>query len=326
MSLADTRISCFRGGYDPTPTAHGSLAQVLTTIGSDAYESQITKLRYTLHRQGKGLYDHYKKLLNAATFGGTFSPTRGKETLLQHSGLVHLDYDHVCDLAHVREVLCGAPTVAYVFVSPSGHGLKVGVHVAQVADDASYKHAWQVVSDHVASQYGLEADPTGKDISRLCFMAWDPDAYVHLDAEVFVVPPLVVPPPPTPATRHTSTSPTGDRRDTYLQQAIARAIKLIENSRPPTNGTPGTRHRNRLRAAMLLGGYVAGGFLSYDEAYAILADVVRANTLHFERSMRTIAGGLRYGERTPVTYEDLEQERLAWCAANGYTPAQRSRP
>ena len=42
---------------------------------------------------------------------------------------------------------------------------------------------------------------------------------------------------------------------------------------------------------------------------------------HFAQSMRTIADGLRYGMRSPVHYEDLECERLRWCAAHGYATA-----
>lgn len=71
---------------------------------------------------------------------------------------------------------------------------------------------------------------------------------------------------------------------------------------------------------LYLGGYVGGNLLSSDDAYHILEVVVAEHTVHFVKSMRTIADGLRYGMRTPVTYEHLEQERLAWCAARGYTP------
>jgi VirE N-terminal domain len=323
MSLHTARVSCFRGAYDPSPIAQGTLAQVLHTIVGGVYEHQIMTLRNTLHRHGKAIYDCHKKLLNGFTPCGTFTPTRAKHHLRQHSGLVHLDYDHVSDLATVRGILCVVPTIAYAFVSPSGLGFKVGVRVAQVVDDSTYKPAWQAVSDHFAETYGLEADPSGKDISRLCFVSWDSDAYVNLRAEVFAVPPMPTPPPPAPAVRYGPISTPGNRREAYLQPAITRAIALINSSRPPTQGIPGTRHHNRLKAARLLGGYVAGGFLSFDEAYTILARVVRDNTMHFDKAMRTIAGGLRYGERSPVTYEDLEEERLAWCAARGYTTAQR---
>ncbi len=252
--VTHTPLSLFRGSYDPTPADTRSLTQVLSAITSDTYAHQITWLRTTLQRHGKGIYDHYKKLLDAVTFGGTFAPTRAKHHLTQPSGLVHLDYDGVHDVAGVKQVLCGGDTVAYSFVSPSGQGLKVGVHVGQVADDGAYKHAWQVVADHFERQYGIIADQSGKDVSRLCFVSWDPEAYVHFDAEVFRVATMITPPPPPIGTRQTP--PPGNRREQYLRDAITRAVSLIASSRPPTRNRPGTRHRNRLRAARLLGGYV----------------------------------------------------------------------
>jgi hypothetical protein len=109
-----------------------------------------------------------------------------------------------------------------------------------------------------------------------------------------------------------------DRAAQYLQQAIDRATTLIASSVPPTTTTQGTRHHNRLKAARLLGGYVAGGFLSLDAAYAVLEAIVAQHTAHLPKSMRTIADGLRYGMRTPVTYAQLERERLAWCTAHSY--------
>jgi len=111
-----------------------------------------------------------------------------------------------------------------------------------------------------------------------------------------------------------------DRRQQYVDQAIARAVKLIERSYPASPGTPGTRHHARLKASRLLGGYVGGDLLRYEDAYHILESVVQDHTLHLAKSMRTIADGLRYGMRTPVTYDQLERERLAWCAAHRYTP------
>jgi VirE N-terminal domain len=325
--FANQLLSFYRGAYDPTPSRTLSLAQVLSTIASDTYAHQITCLRNTLQSQGEGIYSYLKKRLDGVTFGGTFAPTRAKDNLLQHSKLAHLDYDGLRDVAGVKRVLCGGVGVCYCFVSPSGCGLKLGMRVEPVDNDAEYKHAWQVVADHFAQQYGLIADPSGKDISRLCFLSWDPMCYFNPNAEVFPVPAIITPLPPAPisrATPLTTNRHANDRRWQYLQHAITRATTLIETSRPPTNGMPGTRHYNRLKAARLLGGYVGGGFCTHAQAYSILECIVRHNTMHFERSMKTIADGLRYGMKSPVTFEQLEHERLAWCAARGYISAKRS--
>jgi hypothetical protein len=320
MTLLTMPINLFRGTYDPRPTKSLTLEQALEHIRHDTYRQQIEGLRAALSRHGKSFYDGAKKQLDAYTFAGIFHQTRTKQHLLQHSGLVHLDYDGVPDVARAREVLCGGASIAYIFLSPSGLGLKVGVHVPRVSDDTSYKHAWQLVADALEQHTGLVADTTGKDISRLCFVSWDPDMYINLDAALFPIPPIARQSPCPPAPAHPNPTEASERRQQYVEQAIARAVKLITNSVPRSAGLPGTRHLARLKASRLLGGYVGGNLLSYDDAYHILEVVVAEHTVHFVKSMRTIADGLRYGMRTPVTYEHLEQERLAWCAARGYTP------
>jgi hypothetical protein len=316
-------VNLYRGSYDAHPMDIWSLKVALNAIREGKWHNQITKLRTTLLIGGKGIYDHYKKCLDAVSFGGTFSPTRAKEHLTQHSGLAHFDYDHLDDLAHARSILCAVSSIVYVFASPSGAGLKAGLRIPLVASDRAYKHAWQCGADYLEEHTGLVADPSGKDICRLCFVSSDSDAYIHLQADLFPVPPLPAPRPRTPRSSASRRLPHADRREQYLQQAIDRACRLIVDSIPPTATSPGTRHRSRLKAARLLGGYVAGDFLSYGDAYAILEGIVQHHTAHFSKSMRTIADGLRYGMRTPVHYEDLEQERLAWCAARGYATTQR---
>ena len=318
--LQTAQCSLFHGTYNSTPAATLCLTNVLDRINNGMYRVDTERLRTIRHTYGKQAYDTQKKTLDALTFCGTFSPRRAKEQLTHHSGLCHLDYDGLTDVAKAKKVLCVVPAVCYAFTSPSGQGLKVGVHIPLVANDAGYKHAWQCIADHIAHQAGLVADPSGKDISRLCYVSWDPECFVNLQASVFPVPPspalrttasnigMVVPPP----------AGTGDRRHQYLQQAISRATKIIETSHPASPHLPGTRHLHRLRAGRLLGGYVAGGFLTQDEALQILGRVVKQHTIHYERSMQTIAAALTFGARSPVTFDQLEAERLAWCAARGY--------
>ena len=325
MTLLTIRINLFHGSYDPRPAQTIPLAQALEHIRHGTYRQQIAGLRHALNLHGKPFYDGAKKQLDAYTFAGTFHQTRTKQHLLTHSGLVHLDFDGVTDVARAKAVLCVGPTVAYIFLSPSGLGLKVGVHVPLVADDLAYKHAWQHIADALEQHTGLVADPSGKDISRLCFVSWDPDMYINLDADVFPIPPLARQSPRPPEPTHPSLTDASERRQQYVDQAISRAVKLIANSSPASPGLRGTRHLARLKASRLLGGYVGSNLLPYDEAYRILEVVVADHTVHFARSMKTITDGLRYGMRTPVTFEQLEAERLAWCATRGYTPQHEER-
>lgn len=99
-----------------------------------------------------------------------------------------------------------------------------------------------------------------------------------------------------------------DRRKMYAQQAIDTAIKIIYDSYPPEGSKSGNRHNARTRAAYLLGGYVGGGLLSYNEAHPVLESAVRANTDNFRAAMKTIDYCLSEGQSEPITYEDKERE------------------
>lgn len=109
-----------------------------------------------------------------------------------------------------------------------------------------------------------------------------------------------------------------DRADRYAQQALETAVAIIDAS------IPGNRHHARLKAGELLGGYVAGGILSYDQAYTVLEAAVNRNTDDPPRSLKTIADALSHGQGRAITLADLEAEREVWLAQrhpspNGYS-------
>jgi hypothetical protein len=301
--LARVMVSHFRNSFDSTPIADLNLQFALHCISSGSYELAVKRVRHVLARHGKLAYDRAKARLEAFTFGGTFSPSRAKANLAQHSRIVLGDLDHLDarNLLVIKRALCGDPRTACVFISPSATGLKLGVHVPQVADDAGYKHAWQVVSKEYAALYGVPWDISGKDVSRLCFVSHDPDLYWNPDAAVFEVPPLPTPEPPLPP-RAATYHPTRDRYD-YAARAIKTAVEMIESA------PVGIRHHTRLRAARLLGGYVAGGLLSEAHVYGTLAQALVGHTKDLERALKTVEDGLAYGKAHPITLDTLEVER-----------------
>ena len=309
MLWHEAEISLYYGATDATPAKTTTVSAVLHRIRTGVYRQTIKRLRYILATQGDSAYTVAKARLAAVTFCGIFTPTRSKGNLVQHSGLIHGDLDHLLGVQAVKQALCTDPHTTYCFVSPSGNGLKLGVYVAPVSDDAAYKHAWQVVTDYYQRQYGVMWDPSGKDICRLCFVSWDPELYGNPTAQPFLVPPALLDMPHVPAPPSPRRLISKSRCDYYAQWAIDTAIKMIDTS------TPGNRHHARTKAAFLLGGYVAGDMLTINEARAALAAAVARNTEHFERSMRTIEDCLQAGMKAAITLEHLEQERSAWLRA-----------
>lgn len=314
----DAPVSLFHGATNAQPARTVPLGTVLTAIQTGAYRQPVERLRHLRVSHGQAAYNAAKQCLDAVTFGGTFAPKRSKTTLVQHSGFVHGDLDHLADVQAMKAVLCADDHTAYCFISPSGDGLKLGVPVAPVADDAAYKHAWQTLADYYQRSYGVTWDPSGKDLCRLCFLSWDPDLYVNHDAHLFAVPPPPTDPTPHPYTHCPPRSAIpSDRRDWYARQALDTAVRMIEAS------IPGNRHQARTKAAYLLGGYVAGGVLTREEALDALEAAVQRNTAHLAPSLKTIEECLEAGMQEAITLDHLEQERRQWRAAHWRTRARR---
>jgi hypothetical protein len=315
-TLFDAPVSLFRGAMDAHPLRTTTVGAVLEVIRTDAYRAPIEQLRHLRLAVAQAAYNAAKQRLDAVTFGGTFAPTRSKTTLLRHSGVVHGDLDHLNDLQATKQALCADAYTAYCFTSPGGDGLKLGVSVELVQDGVRYQHVWQTVADYFHTQYAVRWDPSGKDVCRLCFLSWDPALCVNLDAQPFPVPPVqaAVPSFHTPAPPRRIFS--NDRRDGYARQALDRATHLIDVS------IPGQQHYARCKAAYLLGGYIGGGLLAYDDVDTALQAAVGRTAKDVRRAMQTIAACLEAGMQAPITADDVAQERLAWRATHWHTRAR----
>lgn len=112
------------------------------------------------------------------TFSGTFT-TRNDKALIKHSGLLCLDFDHLQNLDSLRSQLLQDEyfDTQLLFRSPSGDGLKwvVGIDISQTPH-ADY---FRAVANYLFQTYGVEADKSGKDISRACFLPHDPNCFIN---------------------------------------------------------------------------------------------------------------------------------------------------
>lgn len=147
------------------------------------------ELRHTIKKVKEGKCDmdaarEFKKTkLNSVCFSGTFS-RRKDEYLIQHSGLICLDFDHIGgsrELWGLKERLIADPyfTTWLAFVSPSGDGLKwvIGIDISK----ADHRTWFRALQNYIRATYQLEVDPSCINVSRACFLPFDPNCYVHPD-------------------------------------------------------------------------------------------------------------------------------------------------
>jgi hypothetical protein len=164
-----------------------SLIIITKQIQEGNYKEQVEAIRKLIAEGQEKEADKLKKQLPAFTPSGTFDNGRKAELLTQYSGYVILDLDKLnpTDLEKAKSLVALAPYTFAAFISPSGNGLKIIVPVNSTAEN--HKLAFQQVCDYYEQALQLVVDPSGKDVSRLCFMSYDPDCYRNINAEPFKV-------------------------------------------------------------------------------------------------------------------------------------------
>ena len=204
------KVSVYKNGFDSESQDVVPLEKVVKAIrGDEKGLGHRTALAKGLYAKYMGLEEgtpEYQKALDAyrkfkaaqlagITPAGVFSH-REKVGISEPSGLVVIDIDHIHNAVEMRHTLAQDKNVVLCYVSPSGEGVKALYKVHPVPqNDAEFKDAWGCVGLNVSGKYKCKIDPSGKDISRLTFLAYDPECYYNPDAEPYGWTPLPKKPP-----------------------------------------------------------------------------------------------------------------------------------
>jgi hypothetical protein len=116
----------------------------------------------------------FKKTFPYVTFGGTFT-SRANDKLIDHSGYLCIDLDHIEDIPAVKDQILKHYVPALMFISPSGNGLKVvfSVDIKQ----GTHLQYFLALQSFFKTIFSLSIDQACKDVARACFLCNDPDVY-----------------------------------------------------------------------------------------------------------------------------------------------------
>jgi hypothetical protein len=169
------------------PVEKKSLLLIGKDIISDKYKPEVEEIRNLIAQGNKEADNEKKKTLLAFTPSAVFSEKRQMPFLEMYSGFVHLDFDKLTpeQLQTAFAIICKISYTSLCFISPSGNGLKVFVEVSTELEH--HDIAYLQVQKHYEAATGLKADPSCKDVTRLCFMSHDPNAYRTIQNEKFIV-------------------------------------------------------------------------------------------------------------------------------------------
>jgi len=159
--------------------------QVLECIKIGSWKIKIDPIRQAFEKRELVQANSLKRALPAFTPSGTFKERRKKESIDSYSGLLHLDYDKVEDVERLKESIIGIPFTYSAFISPSGKGLKVLVKTDAILEThTEFFNALRAYYDGIV---GLESDGAVKDVTRLCFVSYDPELYLNESSEIYTI-------------------------------------------------------------------------------------------------------------------------------------------
>ncbi len=172
-------VTIFQNIKDTSTPFHRHVLSILSRVKEGSSKDLVKKIRSEKNKSDR---NELKKQLPAICFSGTFNK-RNDESLVEHSGLICLDfdgYDKQKTLLEDKETLSKSKFVYSVFVSPSGNGLKVLVKIPPDADN--HQNYFNSLEKHFNSPY---FDKTSKNISRVCYESYDPLIHINENSSVW---------------------------------------------------------------------------------------------------------------------------------------------
>lgn len=171
------KVSFYKAPITNThPLKSYTLSEVFNLIVGPYYIEETEKLRSFEDKKQARIFKAAN--FDYVTFCGEFD-IRSNDTVKTVSNLLCVDFDHVPDVEGLFNILLEDQCfeTALLFRSPSGDGLKwvIEINKGNLAHDKFFL----AVDNYIQKTYGLQVDKSGKDISRACFICYDPQAYIN---------------------------------------------------------------------------------------------------------------------------------------------------
>ena len=230
VEIVERKVSRYQSARDNKgkPIA---LVEILEAIQAGHWEKPVAAIREALAAGDSAKAEGLKTALEGFTAAGVFAPTRKKTNIVEPTGCIIADVDHLASTAEAeatRDTLGTDPHVLAAFVSPSGRGVKAVVYVGTCANDAEAKSAWRALAEYLAKTYQIETDPSGKDICRLCFVSHDPGAIIKTGEVRPFTARAEAPKPAAPASPKVATNATSKPSTAPDAAVIRSAVAVLD--------------------------------------------------------------------------------------------------
>lgn len=177
--MTSQNVTIFKSIKDTNTPFHRPVSLVLDRIKNGHSKDLVKGIR---QEKEKSARNELKKGLPAICFSGVFTK-RLDDSLIEHSGLVCLDFDNYekqKEMLEDKERLQKDKFVFSVFISPSGDGLKVLVKIPADADN--HNNYFNSLNTHFNNPH---FDKTSRNVSRVCYESYDPLIYINENSSLW---------------------------------------------------------------------------------------------------------------------------------------------
>jgi len=177
------KFSLFQNIWQTTPVAEIGVEEMVQIVKSDTLKPYTDRV---CHAKTKEEKDKAKGCLPNVTLNGIFSK-RGNAYLTEYSGITCLDFDHIPldSWGYTRKCLREWAWTLFLFTSPSGDGMKVGIR-HNLEDPNLHWNLYGHLTKQFREEFGCEwVDMCTKDIQRGTYLPYDPDCFFNPNALVY---------------------------------------------------------------------------------------------------------------------------------------------
>lgn len=276
------KATIFQTLYDKTPY-YRPIGELLTRIREGKSKDIVDRVR-----SGE---KELKNELPIVYFSGEFTG-RGDSTLVNHSGFIVIDIDHV-NVEKLKPLLSTDEHTYACWISPSGDGLKL---LVRISHPERHRDHFNSLSNYFLKNYGVGIDSSGKNEARACFESYDPEIIVNEDSAVY-------------GAFATDMAVENKGEIVVQRERYTDYMKLNNAARMVRLAMDGEKHNQLLKAAVLCGGYIAIGKMEEDEAVRVLErEISKRDIVSFDQAKDTIQKGIQKGKEMPVR-EIIEEEK-----------------
>lgn len=177
MKVKAKKIAFYPNHSDKRLGATTTIDAFIEDIRSGRWQDNVLPVRIAKDDKAKKAA---KDKLPNVTISGIFQD-RDDDTLLTHSGYIAIDMDGkhgLEDPTAMRDKIAADPYVYSAFLSASAKGLCVIVKV----DPKAHREAYMWMSGYFYKRYEIHTDPSCKNLSRIRYVSYDPDATLNANA------------------------------------------------------------------------------------------------------------------------------------------------